>query len=129
MMKTNAVDIHFESEHKVFLDGEVYAGAIRGLLEPASFKYEVEPAACIALSADELRAIADKLDTLNNVNTDEEIADDWVAWEGGTCPTADSVLLEVKYRNGLTSQGEAWGWLWGHQDKPYDIVAYRVIND
>jgi hypothetical protein len=53
----------------------------------------------------------------------------WIDWHGGECPVPAETRVEVRFRMGKENRplGCASRWLWGHDDDPYDIVAYRII--
>ena len=57
-------------------------------------------------------------------------ADDegWFDWHGGECPVPAETRVELRFRFGGENRlALASGWPWGHDDHPYDIVAYRII--
>lgn len=59
-------------------------------------------------------------------------AEGWIEWNGGECPVAECVLVNVKFANGeeqdaLVPAGE---WDWSHGNcGGYDIIAYRVVQE
>lgn len=56
--------------------------------------------------------------------------DGWIKWEGGPCPFAPGICVEVKFRNGRTySKMQAVHWNWEDATTEYSIVAYRVIEE
>ena len=54
-------------------------------------------------------------------------ADGWIEWNGGECPVADGVALDVKYRDGdkLTIRYPEV-YRWNHIGNRGDFVAYRL---
>lgn len=62
-----------------------------------------------------------------------EIPEGFTKWEGGPCPVADDVRIEVVFRNGLrtTDLAEAYSMdgvsCWVHERDEHDIIAYRVL--
>lgn len=128
-------NIHFESEHKVYI-GETHAGTIVMLDvhdgNGCSYVFSPEHNWESDFTADELRAIALKLDTLNNVDTDEEVGGGWISWEGeegspGPLPPGREV--EVLFRGGTQDQGPACFYDWSSLGDNIDIIAYRVIEE
>jgi hypothetical protein len=60
-----------------------------------------------------------------------EPGSDWIEHDGGKCPIIGSVGVELKFRDGLTSDGHAYpadiiGWV--HINCADDIIAYRVVK-
>ncbi|WP_343552135.1 hypothetical protein [Pantoea sp.] len=60
--------------------------------------------------------------------------DDWIEWKGGARPVRVENIVDVRFRDGSVSKNNFAGeLLWsrsplGDQD-PYDIIAYRVIEN
>ena len=57
--------------------------------------------------------------------------DGWIIWEGGECPVAEGVFVNVKFLNGEKNfdpiPAEEWDWSHGDSEG-YDIIAYRVLK-
>ena len=54
---------------------------------------------------------------------------DWIEWNGGECPVAGDVVVDVKRRDGQVSQADQFSeWRWSHWPDPSDIVAYRLVD-
>ena len=49
---------------------------------------------------------------------------EWIPWNGGDCPVSGQ-RVEVRTRGGGGAIVDADGLSWAHQQKPWDIVAYR----
>lgn len=116
-MKTN---IHFESEHKVYIE-DIHAGTIvqRDLHDGNGCSYVFSPEHNWEsdFNADELRAISNKLDTLNNVDTDEDEGYGWLSWSGGNPPEDPAQRVEVLFRNAGIDRGRADLYDWGKDRK------------
>jgi len=53
---------------------------------------------------------------------------DWIEWFGGECPVEPRVEVEFKQRDGQEDTAPS-KWLdWTHENRSYDIIAYRVIE-
>lgn len=64
---------------------------------------------------------------------------DWIPWNGGKCPVADSTPIEGRMRAVFQKDGEdrhhsfrtvmpqMFNWAHGNGDADDDIIAYRVI--
>jgi hypothetical protein len=56
-------------------------------------------------------------------------ADGWIAWNGGAMPVLNGTLVDVRHRSGSEyhrqSAGFFFAYIWSHNSKPGDIVAYR----
>ena len=59
-----------------------------------------------------------------------QIGDDgWIEWNGGERPVPDGTKTFLKFRDGegfCTACPQAQEW--GHYDRGYDIIAYKVIK-
>ena len=56
-------------------------------------------------------------------------SDGWTAWEGGECPVAEGVVVEVRYRDTRTAQlYSPRQFRWRHEQNMFDIVAYRIVE-
>jgi len=58
--------------------------------------------------------------------------ENWQGWNGGECPVHCDREVEVRFRDGSTTEGPADCLWWrADRDKPRsnDIVAYRVLPD
>lgn len=55
--------------------------------------------------------------------------DGWLPHGGGKCPIPPGTKFEYRLREGGTGAPltTASAWYWGHNDSPYDIVAYRIV--
>ncbi len=57
--------------------------------------------------------------------------DEWIEWNGGSCPTESRVNLcfrdgeDSEYHNGY----RASEWRWNHTLRGDDIIAYQIIGD
>jgi hypothetical protein len=50
----------------------------------------------------------------------------WIVWNGGLCPVASGLIVEVKLRNDQTVSGvPARAYRWDHRNVSDDIMAYR----
>lgn len=54
--------------------------------------------------------------------------DGWIVWNGGKCPVAPDMNVEVELRSKDTGVGSAKTWYWKHDGCYSDIVAYRVVK-
>lgn len=53
----------------------------------------------------------------------------WIKWQGGDCPVAPGVFVDIKFRGGGGGQERrAISWDWSHHDHPGDIVEYRLVK-
>ena len=63
-------------------------------------------------------------------------ADEWIEWNGGGCPVAKGVIIDVKFRDGTAQMDcearsdkspdhKYWTWIWSHSNHASDIIAYR----
>lgn len=59
--------------------------------------------------------------------TPEQIADGWIAHDGGPCPVPLGSRVTIMCRGGETDTDEARKWWWGRSTPihRYDIIAYR----
>ena len=56
-------------------------------------------------------------------------SDGWTKWEGGECPVADGVVVEVRCRDTRTAQlYSPRQFRWRHEQNMFDIVAYRIME-
>lgn len=55
-------------------------------------------------------------------------ANGWMAWTGGLSPVPDTVLVEVRLKNGELKRADAGLLAWSHLDMGSDIAAYRIIH-
>lgn len=51
-----------------------------------------------------------------------------IEWTGGDCPVGINQLVEVVFRNGCYTQGQAICFYWSHLNAETDIVKYGVIE-
>lgn len=67
--------------------------------------------------------------------TAEQMAEGWIAHDGGKMPVSGDTRVVVKHRSGETSDtyldqynfdDRAICWAWQHMGHPGDIVAYRL---
>lgn len=82
-----------------------------------------------ARSAQEFTEAVEKLVASYPKPTEPE----WIEWAGGECPVADGVQVEIRLRNGQSTQGTGCGYGW-HRNifgwfSEYDIVAYRILSE
>lgn len=54
--------------------------------------------------------------------------DGWVEWGGGSGKPTD-VVVDVRYRDGITDVGWAYIFNWEHRKAADDIIAYRAIEN
>jgi hypothetical protein len=55
---------------------------------------------------------------------------DWIEWNGGECPIkSDMTRVEYKMRHNGSNTYLGTKVRWVHESKPYDIIAYRIIED
>jgi hypothetical protein len=55
---------------------------------------------------------------------------DWIKWNGGDCPIkSDKTIVEYKCGSGYKATNTGTSCRWSHIDSPYDIIAYRIIED
>ncbi len=60
--------------------------------------------------------------------------DEWIPWAGecgpgDTCPVADDLLVDVKFRDRSEHAATTAGtWCWHHDHSQWDIVAYRIAQ-
>ena len=57
--------------------------------------------------------------------------DGWIEWNGNGRPDIGDAEVELRFRDGLTSDGKTYpanilGW--SHIDERDDIIAYRVVQ-
>ena len=55
---------------------------------------------------------------------------EWIAWAGKGRPDIGDAEVELKFRDGLTSEGNTYPAKiigWSHLGERDDIIAYRVI--
>ena len=59
--------------------------------------------------------------------TDEQIAEGWIAHDGGPCPVNEQARVTVMFRSGAQDTAIARAWWWGRGNKPrtYEIIAYQ----
>ena len=59
--------------------------------------------------------------------TDEQIAEGWIAHDGGSCPVPRETWPALLFRNGVREQGiDRSDWCeWSHDGSWSDIIAYR----
>jgi hypothetical protein len=50
-------------------------------------------------------------------------------WNGGYCPVHPKTELKVWFRNGGIDYWPAKALEWTHQDRPGDIIAFRVVKE
>jgi hypothetical protein len=60
-------------------------------------------------------------------------AQGWIEWNGGECPVAEGTRVDYKLRgNPDTSVADASfpaeNLQWNHENEPWDIVAYRLVD-
>ena len=62
--------------------------------------------------------------------TPEQKAEGWIEWHGGECPIKDDwTAIDIMLRNGRVFDREQRGtWVWRHDGKEDDIIAYRIIE-
>ena len=56
---------------------------------------------------------------------------EWLDWNGGSCPVADGTLVDIKFRDGSTENAiNATRWSWKHLpgDPGSDIISYRLVE-
>lgn len=59
----------------------------------------------------------------------EEVADDWIEWEGGECPVDRHALVSIRMRDGTEfDRTRAGTWAWRNEGGRDDIVAYKVVS-
>ena len=60
-------------------------------------------------------------------------ADGWIPWSGGECPLDLLTQVDVRYRNSgeliIGSTCLAGAYDWSHDERDYDIVAYRIVKE
>ena len=53
----------------------------------------------------------------------------WIRWEGGQCPVAPDVMIEMEFHGGgKIVSTKPWDWDWEHDGDEGDIVAYREVS-
>ena len=57
----------------------------------------------------------------------------WIEWAGGECPVGPGTRLDVRFRNGASTEGfysgvSASARDWRHDGSGIDIVAYRPVR-
>ena len=60
--------------------------------------------------------------------------DGWIPWSGGECPLDLLTQVDVRYRNGgelmgIGSTCLAGAYDWSHDERDYDIIAYRIVKE
>lgn len=63
-----------------------------------------------------------------------DLSQGWITWPGGNCPLEMYDRIEVRYRGGSTSRGNAGTYVWKHGHKQptwrnAEVVAYRRIGN
>lgn len=108
----------------------IFPDGVRGVIEreERDLYYHSEDA---HYSADELRAIADKMDSMGG-----ETDGGWIPWYSGECPVPRGTLVDVKHRDGevyrrvparyAAFEGNGSAYDWEHDGSVGDIIAYRV---
>ena len=61
-------------------------------------------------------------------------ADGWIPLSGGECPLDRLTQVDVRYRNGgelmgIGSTCIAGAYDWSHDERDYDIIAYRIAKE
>lgn len=77
---------------------------------------------CTAPIAKLLRDMADEMEAMQSRNKG------WIRWDGGECPVNPDQKVMV-IRDGGEDEGIACEFYWGHYNKRYDIIAYKIIED
>jgi len=54
---------------------------------------------------------------------------DFIKWTGGECPVAPHTKVQIISRDGSTCAAFAENIRWSSQERPGDVVSYRVIDD
>lgn len=72
----------------------------------------------------------DELFALVSRAMNKQCDEGWIEWDGGDCPVATDVRVDVKFRDGTDDlsgeSADTWGW--DHSYGSQDIVAYRVVK-
>lgn len=80
-----------------------------------------------SINAAEIATEHNHSDVVSGQATTAPDADGWIEWSGGECPVIVDDVVEVKFRDGVSSDaGKAMGWRWEHYGNTADIIAYRL---
>jgi hypothetical protein len=60
--------------------------------------------------------------------TAEEIAEGWIAHDGGPCPVNEGSLPKIMLRDGKTGFILGCALIWEHDGRGDDIIAYKPEN-
>lgn len=52
---------------------------------------------------------------------------DWIKWEGGDRPVGEQTRVKLILRNGDEIKCMAGLLSWAHNNKPIDIMKYRIL--
>lgn len=79
----------------------------------------------LATVADARAALAETADT----PAPAPASGGWTKWEGGECPVAEWVVVEVRYRDTRTARlYSPRQFRWRHEQNMFDIVEYRILE-
>jgi len=57
------------------------------------------------------------------------MTDKWIDWNGGECPVAVYVDVEIELRKGVKDVSCAGDWNWLHDNSDADIIRYRIADE
>lgn len=58
-----------------------------------------------------------------------QVEKSWIEHTGAACPVPDDTVVDIKFLNGeVESNTKALWWSWRTNGGPYEIVAYRVVE-
>ena len=99
--------------------------ALKACLKKGARWHPADPVVLGAISA-----IAKAEATLAEPQAD---ADGWIPWSGGECPLDLLTQVDVRYRNSgeliIGSTCLAGAYDWSHDERDYDIIAYRIVKE
>lgn len=80
----------------------------------------------ISVAEDHMQAIVSRNEW--QAERDRQKGGEWKRHRGGKQPVANEVLVEFKFRSGVTGACYASDLLWDHQKQDDDVMQYRIIS-